>query len=449
MLGYLAPASFGQSYLPRSQNGHFDSGLTNWNVTGSVSVLDAGTDFDKVRLNGVSSLWQYQPATTLTKYQVLNCQAIKQLRPERTGQPGWAGIGISYYDSQWGFIQTFEKQINVPTGLDEFDEPALLPCTLGVNVPPNAVHSIIWISNDGANTETIADALYLFDYFDRPQTILTNPTTEAWPIEDVNGQIHFISGLQFWNINGGFIDVGNGTIGTAGLPSSVSQELRNVQPGTSLQFRVYHYAGRASDAVPANVGVDYFDVNWQRIGGTSEFLNSAPNFDSFTDLNVTIPTGAAHSIFWIWVDALPDNVSNQHLRTIYISTQLNDTVKPTATIAGRIANRGINSRGFKFSLNYVDNVVSYVYPDPAGVTLIGPTGKVFPFLYPQIVTNAQNPKRSLIRWEAYDPDNTSVPINWSLEPVGTYTLTVTTEAVRDAAGNPLAAPITVTFQNVR
>ena len=70
-----------------------------------------------LRLQGASHAYQIVPLTGASRFHLLNCVAYKQT-VTGDAEPGWAGMGIIYFDALWAVIDRFERQIFVeaPSG---------------------------------------------------------------------------------------------------------------------------------------------------------------------------------------------------------------------------------------------------------------------------------------------------------------------------------------------
>ena len=444
----LGSTAKSQNLLPLSENSQFRTSLEQWNTeNGNATVDQPGTGKGRLKLSGESSVWQYVPASGLSEYQLLNCEGFKSAK---SGLAGWAGIGVIYYDAQWGFIDSFEKQINESRGLDIEGQPIMNPCSLGVRVPPNAVHSIIWAANDAANTTTYIDNLVLLDYFksypgyqgaiaDGPNLDGTFPSYVA----DLFGQVHALSGLQFWNLSGS-IDMGTGAIGTVGTPSSIAQELQ-LKPGSSYSITFFSYTARDPNAA-ANAGVDYFDANWQKIGGTIIPL-AAYNSSNADTFETDVPAGAVHSVLWVWVDALTANVAQQQFGPFYNSIFEIDATPPVVSLKQPIPNRTSSDTGLQVLLSYSDDLEAYPTLDNAKISLLGPSGVGLPiFATYEVSINSENPLNKTMILRVLDVNNGFQPIEWSRFEPGQYTFVVSPDAVRDIGFNGNTNEIRTTFQ---
>ncbi len=264
----------------------------------------------RLELQGRSFVWQHVVLPAGNPYQVLNCQAYKEAAGGATAA-GWAGIGIIYYDANWGVIQRFERQIaEYPPG-----KPGFLSLSLGVRVPGNAVHAIIWAANDDANTRTYIDDLTLHDYLKAGFNAGIGPSLgSTFPglQQLTTGGFLFASGLQFWELQG-CVDTGTGRLGCVGIPSSAAQ-IVDVVP--NVNYIVDCNAFRSFDFPPANFGIDYFDANWKRLRSDFRSLGEPVTFSS------TAPAGAAHGVAWIWVAALTSNDQQVPPNNIVIQPEL-------------------------------------------------------------------------------------------------------------------------------
>ncbi len=372
-LTLLAPAfsqtvpstfSLERSFFERqSQNEAFDSGLTLWNVngrTGSVSVIDwtslpsdstqpasnsrflsqaddsSANNLGKaIKMSGATGLWQYVPVNGKSARQALHCNARKRLIPGRSGATGWASFGVFYYDAGWNEVGFFEDEI-----LEEKSEVGYFDglnfysqSTLGCRVPASAKHAIIWIANDGANTETYADDLILLNLFDgvpiynpsapaRNQLSQDSAKTNLVANSSFSGILPFdltnpvdqddtgrfvLSNRDFYWKRASLFDVGtltsprNGFL--RGATSSYWQEITVVPQQTYLINAAYGIIGTFGA-----VGVDLYDANWNRIGTESLTLDGAAKSIeinsgieySYVSGAFTTPTNVKYASAYIW-----------------------------------------------------------------------------------------------------------------------------------------------------
>ena len=363
--GQVVPGSFSveRTYFERqSLNETFDTGLTSWNVngrTGSVTVinwtslpLDASRpnsrflsfadDSDRenlgkaIKMTGSTGLWQYVPVNGKSALQALHCNARKRLIPGRTGEMGWASFGIFYYDEGWNEVGFVEEQIlDDWTDNGNFDgEPNVnSSATLGCRVPSNAKHSIIWIANDGTNTETYADDLILLNVFDgvplySPTAPARNQLSQdpaklnlvansgfrgiisfdlANPLDQDSAGRALLSNRDFFWRNISLYDVEpyifprNGLL--RGATSSYWQAINVAPQQTYLIDAAYGIFGAFGA-----VGVDFYDANWNLIGtksltldGASKSIETNSEIEySYVSGSFTTPANVKYASAYIW-----------------------------------------------------------------------------------------------------------------------------------------------------
>ena len=351
------------NYFERqSVNETFNAGLASWNVNGragSITVIDwanlpnnptqaAGgskflsVPFDStpqtlgkaIKMTGATGLWQYVPINGKSTRQALHCNARKRKIPNSPGTIGWASYGVFYYDAGWNEIGFFEEEI-----LGDLTEYGNLDgsnfysqSTLGCRVPPNAKHSIIWIANDGSNTETYADDLILLNVFDGAPLVdrtaparnqlsqnpaklnlvanssfdgilfdLTNPVDRDTAQRDVLPNRDF-----FWN-SASLFDMTPATFPRDGIlrgaTSSYWQDITVLPQQTYSITAAYGLFGTFGA-----VGVDMYDANWKKIATKSLTLNGASQaievnseivFDYVTG-TFTTPANVKYASAYIW-----------------------------------------------------------------------------------------------------------------------------------------------------
>lgn len=424
----MAVSAVGQTLVPLSQNGEF-LGLSGWtSVNSGASILSPSPTDARLQLTGNSGVWQYVPLASPAKYQLLNVQACKRTRTG-SGTAGWAGIGVTYYDAGWGVIDSFEKQINGPAVVGS---NLGIPCSLGVRVPPNAAHAIIWAANEADNTEAFFDDLFLLDYLEDESYRMTfgpNPNnTYSYQQFDIFGNPHFLSGLQFWNTID-FIDLGSGSLGRAGASCAIAQEIE-VQPGSVYNTQCFANFRPQLNGTVANFGFDFFDANWNRVGGV---------FKSFIGFDVTIrfrtPANAAHTVMWAWVDAVDANDNLLGPMSIYIQESgtagVPDTNPPVMEIVDPIpdfqSGGGFLPVGFNTLVTQIADDISGVDTDSlagpeVAIAIRGPSGRIY---------EMRSTFNSLGGEEAYFEHF----VDFSREEPGTYTVFLKPNILRDNAGN--------------
>ena len=420
-LGALSPAKLrAQAISPLSLNGSFDRGLTNWNVAPSGAKVYSAAGDSRLDLTFVCGLWQYVPLSNESDHVLLNCQGHKFQR-ER-GPNGFAGIGIMFYGGDWGFIDSFEKQLaNVTSATSDPLTDALPSCSLGVKVPKGAVHAIIWAGNATNNEQAIIDNLTLFDYFPSPDN--SNPqsfalTTYPTEILDSREATQSLSGLEFWNLSSSFVDQGTGYVGTVGASSSISREIA-LKPNAPYTLS----ANTSFQPVQANFGVDYFDANWNRIGGDFGFLTET--FYPLIEINT--PAGVVHSVFWVWVDSLPLG-GEQFAPAAFFIDEV-DVTPPTLSLLAPIPPVRTANTIVEFDVIMSDDLSGGdLLTILDALEVRGPTGKAFDLMGG--VGTIQGPGRFAV---TLPPSPT--PVDWSREAPGTYTISLRPNRFSDLAGN--------------
>lgn len=317
MTGAYVGAQTAASGIPRGLNEGFEDGLAGWTATNEFATVvrtGQGPGFPsgefQLQLEGVAAAWQYIPVSPDADLQLLVCEALKVNRAG-TAPAGWSGIGINYFTADWAFITGFERQISDENNYTLPNEVGLnlIPANLGVRVPADAVHSIIWISNNDPDSDVTADKMQLLDY---------QPAVNAFSefgvkldtLPSVLNEKYRLTGLEFWDIFG-FVDPASGGIGWTGSSCAISQEIR-LAAGQVYELSLAVATPRAAASPTATFGIDFYDENWQRIDGVFEVLaiSDQPQVAFIED--VVPPAGTAHSILWVWSDRLPsENIANQ------------------------------------------------------------------------------------------------------------------------------------------
>ena len=362
----IAQQFVGDFYERRTQNEAFDFGLDDWQHDGQIDVIpweqmpidpdvasfeftvpqnrqyltEADDFFDAVdlghvvKLTGSSSIWQYSPVNGKTDTQRIVCNARKRRIDGQAGPLGWTGFGVTYYDEDWNQIQTFEQQI-FDVKLANFNFPNGYSQTgLGIQVPEAARHSVLWLANDGDNTELYADDFVLLNMFrGLPLVDESQPVGEQFTQDPANDNLVINSSLlaiiafddvlpleqenrpgrfvictddSFWQKFGVVQDPiwGRFNFGTAAFSTGIGSYWQNIrlEPETEYEL-ILRYNGEGQ----ISFGVDQYDQGWQflsNVNRATPFFNSRfNNEDRFVFRTVE---GARNGSVWVWFG--PENV---------------------------------------------------------------------------------------------------------------------------------------------
>ena len=314
------------SGIPRGLNEGFEEGLNSWITTNEFATVvrtSQGPEFPtgefQLKLEGVAAAWQYLPVSPQADLQLLVCEALKKNRAG-DAQAGWSGIGINYFTADWAFITGFERQISDKNKYTLPNEPGLelIPANLGVRAPAGAVHSIMWISNNDAASDVIADKLQLLDYQPAANDFSAFGV-KLDTLPSVLNEKYRLTGLEFWDIFG-FVDPASGGIGWTGSSCAISQEIR-LDVAQIYEISIAVGTPRPESAPTATFGLDFYDENWQRIDGVFDVLAVSDQPQVAFLPTVVPPPNTAHSILWVWSDRLSSEDIAQQVNQVAFGIQ--------------------------------------------------------------------------------------------------------------------------------
>lgn len=370
-------AAFGDDYFERRTfNESFENGLANWTSVrdGVVSIVPWSTvpaesgfnqfflttpddasssllaDQNVLKLSGDVGLWQYSPINNKSDVQVLACSARKRLIPGQAGEMGWAGFGVTYYDASWNQVGFYQREILASKRKISFVGGFSSYSSVGVKVPPTAVHSIVWISNDGENTETWAEDLVLLNVFQDelpsvdPSAPIGDQLTQA-ARDNITFNSQFTALATFdrsdpndpgstqrsillrndnlWEESPSDIQPMEGTLTGIG-DSSYWQEI-TVQSSQSYRLDIaYFKTDITSDKPASSAGVDFFDESWNLVGKEAVALGVGNSEQR--SLDFTVPPTTRFAYVWVWHEGLPPGVFNNATSWVRIDSL---TIKPT------------------------------------------------------------------------------------------------------------------------
>ncbi len=352
-LGHAQQATstpFLQDYYERqSFNEGFEQGLANWQVKNASSqgvtienwesmpddVLNPaslnrkfltdpndGRRGQVLKISGRNGIWQYAPVTNAARFQVACCNARKRLIPGQSGEMGWAGFGVIYFDAAWQEVARIEQQV-FEFKLDLFNVPdRFSQGTVGTSIPTNAVHAILWLANDGPNTELWADDLVLLNEFigvpleDRTKPhgsrLRQNPAETSLIVNNYfNGIISFDDN----DVNDEFDEPGRSIFSNAEFHWQGSGDVRRglmyqeaaywqvVELKPNLTYDLTIAYNNTSVAV---AGIDFYDENWKPIGKVSKPLEGIVNvefngyFAAQDKRRFTAPAGTRYATVFVW-----------------------------------------------------------------------------------------------------------------------------------------------------
>lgn len=290
---------------------------------------------------------------------------------------GWSGFGINYYDQDWNFIESAEKQIREGPEVSQNDFASSVErLSLGHRIPSNAYFAVTWIWNTSENTITIADNVGLYNYFPEGQfifnsnapvyhryqlreykyrNVVANGGFDFWAFADLsetqfypdqdNGPEELFPSLDassFWEIanpyNGSVVpkfDEDVVEIGNFESNASMAQQIELV-PGEKYTFRtlaqpeIVFGDGRTLDKHFGTIGIDFFDKDWNEISEVVQKMNG-PRLTEFV-----VPENTAHSFVWVWTPKATGNgeFTILNLRDVVIKRYQPKDLRPHVYMTG-------------------------------------------------------------------------------------------------------------------
>lgn len=356
-----------QNFLERrTLNEGFENGLASWNSTGSVEVIPwnqlppdpAGqSDRDRfyltvpddslnlvsnnsaLKLTGAANIYQYAAVNGKADFQLLLCNARKRRIDGSGGELGWAGYGVTYFDGSWKQLASQEQQIFDTKFFSIDSPPGYSQSSQAFRIPDGAVHSILWLANDGANTELYADDVGLFNLFIGPPIVdASEPLGERFTQDPTSVNLVLNSGfVSSWKfdypdptnleIPGRFTSTGNDAawqrFGTRFAPlwgffpgefqlgTGEAAYWQNVslQEGASYELE-NTFIGRGQ----FTFGIDIYDANWNYL--ETQAIESDPfavglPFDTRQKtIQFTAPQSAVNASVWIWFGPTNRSIAN-------------------------------------------------------------------------------------------------------------------------------------------
>ena len=315
-------AQFTNSTLvPVGTNTSFEAGTVGWSISNPSSTQlvsrnwvdnlvyssgPLGKQLLKLGGRGYVSQWVSIPATT--QYHYLTVLAGR--RPKTPGADpmaeGWAGVGITYYDSNWTELEFVSKPIlrefpgdptKIYSGIDFY--------SIGGVAPHNAAFASVWASNSSDKSELVIDNFYLTEFAPG------KPTTVAPLFDSILAGVPFLrptnpnlpgflnTRIGVKSFNGPVLQIGSDTNDASG-----SMILRT-KPGLKYYFQLLT---TNTDQDSGQFGVDCYDASWNRLTTKNALFQYNPPDsttkvapDKFTGFEIQIPPNTATTYFWVGV----------------------------------------------------------------------------------------------------------------------------------------------------
>lgn len=289
-----------------------------------LSEPDDGRLDRVVKISGNNGIWQVASVSDAARFQVACCNARKRLIPGAVGPMGWAGFGVIYYDAAWQEVARFEQQIfDFKLNAWQLGGQGLSQYSKGTTIPSNAFYAILWLANDGVNTELWADDfLLLNEYIGVPLQDRTAPFGSRLrqnPLETnliANNYFNGIITFDDSDVSDPFDVPGRSILCNSDFHWDGAGDLRRGELfGESAYWQfldlipeaTYELSVTYRNSAPAVVGMDFYDEQWNYLGKVSEPLDGGFNFvfeSGFEAARDTrrfvVPAGAKYSSFFIW-----------------------------------------------------------------------------------------------------------------------------------------------------
>ncbi|MFK8184006.1 MAG: NF038122 family metalloprotease [Phormidesmis sp.] len=270
-------------------NSGFESGLDSWSVYDGNVGISAG---DAYAGNQALSLTS-QGANAGQNIEVTGGEAYTVSSFAQSNGDGWDGFGIAFLDANWQTIDSYSQQVS---GSDwQLYKQHIV-------APDAARYANIWTYKGGSSGTFSLDELSVYgglEMLGDTSALAESEYSHNSPSENLLVNSSFASGLASWDINAGGAQVtqnsaydGQHSLRLDADGSSASQVL-DVTAGLRYQVGA---AGKSNSSDWSGYGVDFWDVNWQRIS-TNTFEIESNSWRTYQH-EVIAPEGAFHASIW-------------------------------------------------------------------------------------------------------------------------------------------------------
>ncbi|MEM6867753.1 MAG: LamG-like jellyroll fold domain-containing protein [Cyanobacteria bacterium P01_C01_bin.121] len=267
-------------------NSGFESGLENWSVyAGNVTASQSAYIGD-----GALSL-QSAGANAGQNIDVVGGELYTLSSYANSSSDGWTGFGVSFMDENWQQLQV--ETLSVSNADWQLYERQLA-------APTDARYANIWAYNGGNTGEFLLDELSLFAGESNASPAVTSSTANDSEQQSSNNLLNnggFSANLNSWLIHSGSAQVTQSdaysqySLQLIEADSVVAQAVK-ASAGSTYQLKS---AGKFTGDSWSGFGVDFFDVNWQKIStNTYEIIQNWRTYEH----QVVAPEGTFYASVW-------------------------------------------------------------------------------------------------------------------------------------------------------
>lgn len=381
-----------------------------------------------IRLNGQGVWGQDVLISDTSRPHVLNVQAFRQ---SVTGQGlgRYASAQVTYYDANHVELDSISFEIGGrDTAKNRGVGDGLRFYSWGIVVPRNATSAFISIYNSG-DTETFVDAFHLFElsFTNQPgiarNLILNSQFSKLFDTTLLNPLAGQGYGVEFWESSRDWSTEFNFAFGS---PSQSEWAYQFVDMLPNRAYTMMLAGGSTNQMTSSGVGVDYYDANWNRIGGqVVEIKYSAHNVAA----RLETPANLAHASVWVWCDQLRSGTDfGLVVQGLYLQEQSSTLNNDTSVIANSLAPTFIKSTP-------LGTYVGVVFSDRDGIDLAQFSSQDAYFIHSKY-PNKIYPAEGLTRYQSSDRRTASVGYfaneAWEKE---VNTLVIKPNRIKDLKGN--------------
>ena len=445
-----------------NQNASFENGTTGWTASStSVTVLtrdwtpgqfdgagvvDFTDNFFKseqanlganlIEISGSGTYGQNMFVNPARGKHILNAFASKRSTSSGVA-PGYAAIGITYYDLAGVEVDRYEFPVAGPdTNLQRGIGDGLNFYVWGVNVPASASSAYIY-AYTSMGTRLQLDNLAIFEITNKQigklaVNLVANPDlSEVRVTSDPTAPTCLGYGVEFWENH---LDWSTPFDGSFGSPNQAEWVYQFVPLKAGATYSVFDIGSKAQEAV-ASFGFDLYDKDWKPIGRRMFDLTGkgVPAENAF---RFEVPSNCAHASFVLW--AAPVSSEFQSTRFGPIVYEQDSKANAASTVIATDFSPSFSRTG-QVGVN-----VKLVYSDRNGIDLS--TLDVSDVVFTSKTSSSKRYPASLIGLRSHDSDRlVSVTYSFRSENPSDPAFTdidgvqIRAQKVKDKLGNWVAA----------
>lgn len=208
------------------------------------------------------------------------------------GPGGFASLQVNYYDANWNFLDNLTIPVDTrDTSKNRGNFDGLNFYSWGTNAPPNAEYVYLFAYQD-ENTEMLFDSITFDEVEQLDGNLISNPLFKS-----IDGYSNY--GAEFWNFDRNWSVPLSGTLGSTSQPEQAYQQIQFPTNNIAGTY-VLTFGGKGPKTTAANIGVDFWDANWNKVGEVNYSLTNQVAFRR----QFNIPANAVFATAWIWCNRL-------------------------------------------------------------------------------------------------------------------------------------------------